>query len=272
MTSADFDYCREKIFHLAGISLSNGKLDLVQSRLKARVSALQLSSISEYVLYLKEIPPGHEEWESFINILTTNKTDWFREADHFEYLTQVFLPKWKKLGKKHLTIWCAASSTGEEPYTLSLVLHEALKGSGITYEIFASDIDTKVLTHAQNGVYQLDRLEQVPEKYHYGFMKGTGEIANWMKVKKEIKKAVSFHQVNLNKWPFAWSDKFDLIMCRNVLIYFGKETIQGVIENLYKTAESESVLIIAHSESLQNIKNPWKYLSPSIYCKGKVFL
>lgn len=267
----EFDYFRSRIFDLAGISLSEAKRDLIQSRLRPRLVATGMEDFLEYRKYLESLPPSHEEWEAFTNLLTTNKTDWFREKEHFNYIVSDFLPKWKTLGKKHLQVWCAASSTGEEPYTLSLVLNEALKGSGITYEIQASDIDTKVLRQAVNGVYPKDRLSFIPDKYHSNFALGSGEIAGWMKVRKEIRGAVQYSQFNLTHLPYRWAKPFDLILCRNVLIYFNAETIRQVVDGFFGTATKDSVLIIAHSESLQNIKSNWKYIRPSIYSKGRVF-
>jgi chemotaxis protein methyltransferase CheR len=270
LSKSDFDFVRMRIYELAGISLTEAKLDLVQSRLRQRVVGLKLKDLSDYLSYLHSIPSEHEEWEFFVNQLTTNKTDWFREIDHFDFLIKQFIPKWLKLGKKKLSVWCAASSTGEEPYTLSLVLAEALKGSGVIYEIIASDIDTKVLAQAKNGVYRKDRLEQVPNRYQHAFSLGTGEISDWMKVKESIKRPVQFQPLNLTSIPYPWSGEFDLVMCRNVLIYFNAETIQKVVQGIYQTAKKDSVLIIAHSESLQNIESSWKYFKPSIYIRGNL--
>jgi len=266
----EFSFFRGKIFELAGIHLTDKKKDLVLSRLRTRVHELEFVSFGEYASYLKKLPPSHMEWELFINFLTTNKTDWFRELDHFNFIENEFLQKWKKLGHKNLSVWCAASSTGEEAYTLSLVLSAALKGTGITYKIIASDIDTKVLKRAQNGVYPRDQIQTIPERFHRSFNFGTGEISSWMKVKKEIKDPVSFKKINLTH-PLPWNDCFDLVMCRNVLIYFNPQTIKLVINNIFQTAKSESSLIIAHAESLQNIESPWRYKGPSIYYKG-IFL
>lgn len=261
---------QKKIFDLAGISLSPSKRDLVQARLRGRVTANGFKSFKEYVQFLEGLNDKDQEWEVFINSLTTNKTDWFREPEHFDYLVSDFLPKWLKLKKKHLRIWCAASLTGEEPYTLSLVLNAALKDSGVTYEIIASDIDTKVLAVATNGVYQNNQLYQIPTQYHSGLAMGTGDISQWMKIKKPIKDKVSFQQFNLTKFPYAWDNRFDLVMCRNVLIYFASQTIEQVTQAMFEVSCPDACLIIAHSESLQNLKTSWKYIKPSIYGKGKI--
>lgn len=267
----EFNFFRIKIFELAGINLSDVKIDLVRTRLRMRVLRQGFADFSEYIAFLKSIPPDHEEWENFINLLTTNKTEWFREPEHFTFLEEEFVPHWKKSGKKKLSVWCAASSTGEEPYTLSLVFNSALKGSGIDYEIFATDIDTKVLGHAHNGVYPKSSLSQIPEKFHSGFSSGTGDISEWIKVKNEIRRPITFAQMNLTAPSYNWNKKFDLIMCRNVLIYFKQQTIQTLVENMYRSCDQSGILIVGHSESLQNLKHSWKYLEPSIYQKGKIF-
>jgi chemotaxis protein methyltransferase CheR len=263
LDTEDFDFFCLKIFELAGISMTSSKLSLVQSRLSSRVSALGLKSFKDYRLYLEDIHQEHEEWQQFTNRLTTNKTEWFRESAHFDYLTQFFLPAWKKLGKERMEVWCAASSTGEEAYTLALVLEE----QGINYRITASDIDTKVLTHARSGVYLRDNLQQIPKKYHQHFILGTAEISEWMKVRDHIKENIIFRQINLNNTPYPNKLSFDLIFCRNVMIYFKPPMIEKVASALYEVAADNSMLFIAHSESLQNIKTPWSYVAPSIYKK-----
>jgi chemotaxis protein methyltransferase CheR len=196
--------------------------------------------------------------------LTTNKTDWFREPQHFNYLLENFLPQWVRSGKKHLKVWCAASSTGEEPYTLAIVLKKGLRNTDIDFSIFASDIDTRVLSIAENGVYKKERLWQVPEEFQDSFVFGTQEISSWMKVKREIKQHVQFGQVNLAQGPYPWREEYDLIFCRNVLIYFNQDTIEEVVENLYPAAKKDALLFIAHSESLQNVSTQWNYKKASI--------
>lgn len=264
MTQEDFDFFRQKIFFLAGISMSEKKIELLQSRLRTRVTDLSFETLSEYKNYLRSIPDSHPEWELFINQLTTNKTEWFREAAHFKYIVDEFLPKWKKLAKKHLAIWSTASSTGEEAYTLSLVLHEALKHSGITYSILSTDIDTEVLKVARNGVYPRFSLEHIPSQFHRLFMPGTEEISQWIKVRKEIKDHVTFSQVNLTQ-DYHAERKFDLVLCRNILIYFNTQTRLEVSRIIHKNCFDKAILLIGHSESLQNTSAYWNFIRPSIY-------
>ena len=220
---------------------------------------------------MSKLPKYHEEWFFFINLMTTNKTEWFREAKHFNFITDEFLPKWQKLGKKHLKVWCAASSTGEEAYTLSLVLDVALKNTDCTFEILATDINTKVISLAENGVYQTSNLAQIPAQFQDGFVIGADDLKDWMKVKKHIKDRVKFNYFNLNATPYMWNDQFDLTLCRNVMIYFNKPTVERVVEAIHQSSTKDSCLIISYSETLQNTGTSWNYLSPSIYTKGKLF-
>lgn len=269
ITFTEFDFFRCLIRKMVGIHLADSKMDLVESRLRPRIRELKLRDFNQYINFLNSISSNHSEWPLFINCLTTNKTDWFREPEHFKFITDVFLPRWKKLGKNHLCVWSAASSTGEEAYTLSIVLYHALKGSGITYEIIATDIDTNVLARAQNGVYSKEYLRQISKSYHQHFVCGEGEISDWMKVRQEIKDSVQFKRLNLIL-PYPWTKYFDIILCRNVMIYFEQETISQVAGALSRAATDEGVLLIGHSETLKNADNSWQYYSPSIYYKKNI--
>lgn len=265
----DFEFLRAQVLERAGISLNNAKQDLLQSRLRPKVLDLGFDSFHDYRKYLENLPREHSEWQEFINLLTTNKTDWFREMAHFDFILKDFLPRWKKLGKRELKVWSAASSTGEEPYSLSLWLNTHL-GPSHSFKIFATDVDTDVLTTARNGVYALNRLEQVPPQFHTHFCKGSGEIADWMKIKPRFKQNVTFEQFNLVTDSPPKKNEFDLILCRNVLIYFRKDTIEKVTETLYQAAAPSASLLIGHSESLNNLKVRWKYVRPSIFIKAGV--
>lgn len=271
ISESEFEYFRNKIFKLAGISMSDSKQELVRTRLRSRIIAVGLKSFKEYQEHLDSLRDDDPEWQSFINVLTTNKTDWFREENHFSFVVKEFLPQWLNLGKKHLKVWCAASSTGEEPYTLALVLAEVLQNTQITFEIIASDIDTKVLDIARNGVYPVDRLYQIPKEYHPFIAKGTGEISSWFRLKKDLKHKVQFKQINLSSESYPLEQKFDLVFCRNVLIYFDSQTIEKVTNSIFRYCEEDAILVIGHSESLQNTNVSWKYLRPSLYQKGKAF-
>lgn len=273
LTDEDFLYFKEKIFVSSGINLNHSKKTLVQSRLNAHLDRLQILTFHEYRTYLESKPQNDPEMQSFINLLTTNKTEWFRENEHFIYLINKYIPTWKKQGKKKLKVWSAASSSGEEAYTLAVILKNLLDKSGIDFEITGSDIDTNVLEFARNGVYKKDQLINIPNEYHRYFDSGTNEIKEWMKINKAVKPHVNFEQFNLKNGNYQDLNRsFDLIFCRNVMIYFTPETIAQIVEGLFQNAAPEAVLIISNSESLQNLKTKWKVKSPSIYTKGQLFL
>lgn len=265
----DFEYFRSAVRALAGITLSDSKHELVKSRLRSRIHALGLKGFSEYRALLQTLPAENIEWQEFINHLTTNKTDWFRESSHFEHLVNEFLPELASKGNwNKLRVWSAACSTGEEPYTISMVL-DGLFGaqSNKSYEILATDIDSKVLSRAKRGIYAKVALEQIPDPYRRtAFVPGTEAIAHLMKIQDRLKNKVSFRQLNLTQTPYPYRAEFDVIFCRNVFIYFSKDVITQIADALYQAAAPGAILFIGHSESLQS-KSKWQYVSPSIFRK-----
>jgi chemotaxis methyl-accepting protein methylase len=176
------------------------------------------------------------------------------------------MPSWMKSKNQDLRVWCAAASTGEEPYTLSMSLGRSLQ-PGKRVEILATDIDTDVLEKAKRAVYRKEILQQIPPELREAVVsRGTEEIAHWVRIRREVKDRVIFAQHNLIL-PDPPRRDFDLIFCRNVLIYFSPATIEKVAKKLYEAAKPGALLFIGHSESLQNLKHPWTYVSPSIYRK-----
>lgn len=265
----DFSYFKEMLYQKSGIWMKEVKSDLMSSRLRRRVTQLGMKSLHEYRQHLEKEAVDSNEWQIFINLLTTNKTDFFREPDHYEYLIHQFIPEWLKLGKKHLNIWSCASSTGEEPYTLAMIFDKHLP-DGITFSILATDIDTNVLSTAKNGVYSKNRLWEIPEEYFSQLAFGTGEVAEWFTLKKRIREKVQFVQHNLisaEMPPLSNESKYDLVLCRNVLIYFDTEGIEKTAKKIYQSTTEKGVLLIGHSESLQGKKGLWKTSKPSYYFK-----
>lgn len=273
LTDEDFLFFKEKIFISSGINLNLSKKTLVASRLNAHLDKLNILTFHDYRKFLESKNGNDPEIQSFINLLTTNKTEWFRENEHFVFMVNNFLPLWKKQKKTMLKIWSAASSSGEEAYTIAVILHHLLDKSGINFEITGSDIDTSMLEIGNNGVYKKEQLQNIPLEYHRYFDQGTLEIKDWMKVNKAVKGHVKFKQFNLKNDNYKdMNEKFDLIFCRNVMIYFTPETITEIAQGLFQNAADNAVLIISHSESLQNLKTSWKVKSPSIYTKGQLFV
>lgn len=261
----DFQVFRELIFKKAGITLSHGKKNLLQTRLRGRVKDLALKDFSSYKNYLVSLPEKDPEWQVFINQLTTNKTNFFREPKHFNFLVREFIPEWVRRNESSLKIWSAASSTGEEAYTLGMIFKNHLP-PGKSFDILGTDIDTKVLEKASNGVYRSELLKDIPEPYAGNFTLGTGAVSDWMRINKEVKDHVKFSQFNLTS-GHPLEKNFDVIFCRNVLIYFSPSTIESVIEMLYRSTCPGGYLFIGHSESLHTIRHNWKQVAPSIYRK-----
>jgi chemotaxis protein methyltransferase CheR len=263
-----FDYFRTELKRRVGIAISDNKGEMINGRLRKRLGELKLKDFDAYAAYLKSLPENHAEWEIFVNCLTTNKTDFFREPEHFRFLTQELLPEWRGKKESEFNVWCAASSTGEEPFTLSMVLNKQAKASPFRYSIQATDIDSDVLMKAKRGVYPKSKLIEIPEEYHRDSIAlGTGEIENWFKIKNSLRDVLSYQRCNLVQTPYNFQKKFDVIFCRNVLIYFTPETIGQVAEGLYEATKPGGYLIIGHSESLHNVTSKWQYIKPSIYKK-----
>jgi chemotaxis protein methyltransferase CheR len=201
-------------------------------------------------------------------LLTTNKTDFFRESKHFTYLIEKILPAWTKTSQKTFQAWSAASSTGEEAYTLAMVLNRYLPKDR-DFRILATDIDTEVLNSAQNAVYSNSKKDEIPTEFlQESIDLGRNQARGWFRIKKHIKEKVTFKQHNLIDREAPGKDFFDLVLCRNVLIYFGQENIDLVQRKLHSTVKSGGHLFIGHSESFHSIKHNWNPVGPSIFKKG----
>lgn len=257
-TSKDFERVRAMIYKRAGIALADSKQEMVYSRLARRLRA---TGISSFVKYLDDLEGGRmgDEWEAFTNALTTNLTSFFREAHHFPLLAEHV----KKCSDRPITIWCSASSTGEEPYSIAMTLCEAFNTLTPPAHIIATDIDTNVLATAANGVYSLDRLEKMtPERSKRFFLRGKGEREGMVRVRPELRQMVTYKQLNLlaDGWPL--SGQFDVIFCRNVMIYFDKDTQRKILARFVPLMKPDALLFAGHSEN-------FLYVSESLKLRGK---
>lgn len=272
LSDGEFSDLVKIIYDKTRIQMSEHKRALVNSRISKRLRALNMNSFKEYIEFLKTA--SDEEVTNFINVVTTNKTDFFRENKHFEYMKTTFLPAWEKSyseGKvKNLRIWSAACSTGEEPYTIAITLHEYFGDRYDKYDIkiLASDIDTNVLSHAMQGIYKEESVspiaQSVLKKY---FLKGAGDNDGFYKVKSVLQKDLFFRQLNFKEEDFNLNTLFDLIFCRNVIIYFDKEFQKELFNKFYKYMKEDSLVFIGHSETLFGISDKFKYVSSNIYKK-----
>lgn len=254
----EFDAFREIIFREAGISLSDAKKTLVVSRLAKRLRLHKIDTYREYLDYLRDRDTTRAELQEMVNCLTTNKTDFFREPHHFEFLKNKIIPAIEQQAlhghPKKLRIWSAACSTGEEPYTAAMTVLESISSRyGWQIEILATDINTEVIKHARNGIYDLDRIEGLePSIIRKYFLRGTGKFKGKCQVVPDVRSMVTFRQLNFMdaRWPVDGT--FDLIFCRNVLIYFNTQTQQKLLPRLIQRMNPGSYLMLGHSENL-----PW---------------
>jgi len=261
-TSADFERVRQLIYKQAGISLAPIKQDMVYSRLARRLRALNMSSFDDYLSYLEE--GTHEnEWETFVNSLTTNLTSFFRENHHFDLLQKQLIG----LTHRPIKIWCSAASTGEEPYTLAITACEAFDSLTPPVQILASDIDTNVLKTAERGVYPIERVERLsPERLRKFFYKGTGKQEGFVRVRSELQKLITYTRVNLldNHWPNV-KGPFDVMFCRNVMIYFDKPTQYQILKKFQPLLHPDGLLYAGHSESFLHAADVFRSLGRTIY-------
>jgi len=273
ITAAEYEFVRKIVYENSRINLGPSKKELVMARLSKRLRALDLSSYAEYLAMLKTAA-GRDEMTNLIDSISTNHTYFFREPQHFDFLSQIVLPQFceedPKRTNKTFKVWSAATSSGEEPYTISLILDDYFTNrvKGWNWNILCTDISTRVLAKAQEGIFAKDRLGPVrPDWLIRYFDKGVGESEGYFRVKESIRRNLSFKSLNLLAPSYPFRDTFQVIFCRNVMIYFDRDTQQELIEKMYPLLEPGGYLIIGHAESLTNIKHPLKLIKPSIYRK-----
>jgi chemotaxis protein methyltransferase CheR len=260
----EFRTIRQMMYDSFGIDL-DGKEVLISARLSKKLRELNLASYEQYIEYVQQDVSG-ESLASMVDALTTNHTSFFREAQHFYYLRHIILPTLSP--SDPIRIWSAACSTGEEPYSIAFTLLEELgHASGLRASIVATDISTKVLAHAEGGIYPESRFESIPvERLRHLVLKGSGESSGHYMVRKEIRSLITFSRLNLME-DFSHMGLFSVIFCRNVMIYFDRETQQHLVNRLAAQLEPGGHLFIGHSESLNGIEHPLRYVCPATYRK-----
>ncbi len=260
-SDADFEKVRKVIYTKAGISLSDSKKQLVYSRLARRLRALKLPNFPSYLNYLNE---NEREQEEFINALTTNLTAFFREAHHFDILANH--AKAAKLQGRKFRVWCSAASTGEEPYSIAIALAEAFGNFKPPVEIIASDIDSNVLREASAGIYTAQRLESMSlERKKQFFQRGKGTNAGKARVVQELRDLIEFQQINLLDLSWPLKPPFDVIFCRNVMIYFDKPTQLKLLERMASLLRPDGLYIAGHSESFTQAGHIVKLIGKTTY-------
>jgi len=267
MTS-EADACRyiiDLIYERTRIRLHDGKEALILGRLGKRIRHHGFGSLAEYCAYL-QTRANDEEFTLVTDALTTNHTNFFREPDHFDFLIEHALPGVLARGQKRFHLWSAASSSGEEAFTMGMYLSEHFPTTqGWNWRITGSDISTKVLEKARLGIYSEDRVKTVPGEWlRRYFQRGTGQWEGHYRVKRSIAERVAFQQVNLIE-DYRHTQMFEVIFCRNVMIYFDRSTQQQLVQRLCRFLVPGGYLLIGHSESLNGLNLPLRCVRPSIY-------
>jgi chemotaxis protein methyltransferase CheR len=257
---SDFDRVQSLIYQRAGISLHDGKHAMVYSRLARRLRETGHQSFKEYLGWLEN--DDGPEWQEFVNALTTNLTSFFREQHHFEILSKHL--KSRPVGTAW-RVWCNAASTGEEPYSIIMTAIEAL-GPKLKFALTASDIDSKVLASAAQGVYRLEGLKGLTEELlQRFFMRGKGANEGMARVKPELQRLIEFISVNLigAEWPFR--EPFDVVFCRNVMIYFDAPTQRKVLERIHRVMRPGGLLFVGHAENFSESKDLFVLKGKTVY-------
>ena len=260
----DFKYIRNLISEHTGIVLAEHKVDMVYGRLTRRLRELNLTSFDSY---LSNLESDEQELIHFVNALTTNLTSFFREKHHFEFLASKLLPQiMKNKASKRLRIWSAGCSSGEEPYTIAMTVRSIIPAnSGWDVKILATDLDSNMVKKGSDGIYTEDRVTGLSEQQMKQWVKkGKGDTSGMVKMDDRLREMITFKQLNLmHEWPMK--GPFDLIFCRNVLIYFNKDT-QGMLFDRYADMlVDDGYLMIGHSESMYKICDRFKLLGQTIY-------
>jgi len=268
-TDQDFNHLRELVSRHTGIALADNKKELVYGRVSRRLRALKMNSFAAYRSLLEK--GGADELEQFTNLITTNLTAFFREPHHFEYLKESILPELlkKRRNSSKIRIWSAGCSTGEEPYSIAIALKEAIPSFGSwDIKILATDLDSNVLAHGKSGIYTEDRLSGISEdRLKKWFYKGRYNHKGKVKVHEELQKIITFQQLNLmESWPMK--GEFDVIFCRNVVIYFDRPTQKKLFGRFASVLAKDGRMIVGHSETLNKVTDRFELLGKTVYRKA----
>lgn len=268
MEPAIFERFRAIIYKESGIVLPPQKLPLLSNRIQKRLRELKVQSEAEY-LDIIEIDASGEELINLIDAISTNVTYFYREPEHFKLYRKI-LSEWKESKKQSVTVWCAAASTGEEPYTLAFEGSEVINIKSIPLRIVATDICTKVLKHAQRGQYKERDCEKIPSDIMRKYMNSIelkGE--KYLQINTSIKEIIKFRSFNLVKFPYPIKGPLDIIFCRNVMIYFDTPTRAKIVKEFERILAPGGYLFLSHSENLIGINHTLSKISPSVFKKER---
>jgi chemotaxis protein methyltransferase CheR len=261
--SRDFARVRALIYERAGISLHEGKQAMVYSRLSRRLRETGHGTFEQYLHWLESGSASAGEWQEFVNCLTTNLTSFFREEHHFHALSEWL----RSRGSNQPTrIWCSAASTGEEPYSLAITVADAL-GLNAPVKIMASDIDTNVLATASRGVYDANSRGLNAQHLRNYFLRGKGANAGSIRVKPELARMIEFRPFNLMQTSWQLGEPFDIVFCRNVMIYFDAPTQRKVLERIHGVMKPKGLLFVGHSENFTESRDLFLLKGKTVYDK-----
>ncbi len=269
ISNSEYEFIRKLVYEQSRINLGSDKKELVAARLNKRLRETGIPTIGEYCAYLEK---EEEELANLLDVISTNHTFFFREIQHFQFLMTVALPEivQRMAASKEtvLRVWSAASSTGEEPFSIAIHLEEFFKGKPNAWKMEATDISTRVLAHAEQGVYPLDRLREIPQElFRKYFQRGVGAKDGYFRIKEPLRNAVRFSRMNLLQPHYPFHEPFHLVFCRNVMIYFDRATQEELVNKISSHMIPGAYLMIGHSESLTGVKHPFRAVKPAIYQK-----
>ena len=270
LSDSDFERIRKFIYSKCGINLTTVKKTMVQSRLFKILQRSQYDSYTDYLNFALNSPEGKEDLVQLVDVITTNKTDFFREQVHFEFLRKNWLPNLASSGKSiSFKVWSAGCSTGAEAFTTAIVLEEFKeRNPNFDFYILASDISTKVLGMAKQAIYKMQEVEVIPTALQKKYLlKSKNPAEGLVRIVPELRKKVEVKYLNLIDPEYDVKQKFDLIFCRNVLIYFDRETQEKVINKLCMKLRPNGIFFLGHSESITSMQVPLKQIKPNIFRK-----
>jgi len=274
ISNADFGRLRSLIYAQSGINLNVDKKTMLELRIKRRLKSLEFTSFSQYCEYLFDHHGQKEEMVHFLDVVTTNKTDFFREPDHFDYLVRKALPEFMERNgrERKMLVWSAGCSTGEEPYTLAMVMNEfAQANAGFQFRVLATDLSNTVLAKARMGVYTEDIVKPVAidlrRKY---FMRSRDRDSDLMRVVPELRQLVDFRRLNFKDADYEITEKVDVIFCRNVIIYFDRQTQEQILQKLTQHLVPGGYAFVGHSETLHGMDLPLVPIAPALYRRTDV--
>jgi chemotaxis protein methyltransferase CheR len=277
MRDSTFQQFSKIVYDQSGIELKSGKKNMVAARVGKRLRALSLEDEADYLKFLEK---NNDEMVELINVISTNTTHFFREAAHFDLLKKV-MTEWIEQGQTKFRLWCAAASSGEEPYTLAMTLRETMSQfrTRLDVKLLATDISTKCLDICNKGQYPADDIKDIPSPFGTRYFNkvanrqtpGTSSASHvdMVEVSHELKSMIHFRRLNLKDPPFPMKGPLDIVFCRNVMIYFGNSTKRPLLDDVYRLLKPGGYLIVSHTESLTGVTEQFERVGPSIYRKAE---